>query len=41
MIGKDIEAYRKKIEEQEKLINYFQKKYKEQTGNELELPQTW
>ena len=38
---KNIEALRKTIEEQKKILNFFQSKYREQTGSELELPQTW
>lgn len=38
---KNIEALRKTIEEQKKILNFFQNKYREQTGSELELPQTW
>lgn len=38
---KNVEALRKTVEEQKKVINFCQTKFKEQTGNELEIPQTW
>lgn len=38
---KNVESLRKTIEEQKKVLTFFQKRFKEQTGNELELPQTW
>jgi len=38
---KNVEALRKTIEEQKKILNFFQSRFREQTGSELELPQTW
>lgn len=31
----------KKVEEQSKMIEFMRKKYRENTGKDIELPQTW
>lgn len=41
MSDKNVESLRKTIEEQKKILSFFQNKFREQTGNDLELPQTW
>ena len=37
----NIETLRKRIQEQNKIINFFQEKFQQQTGNTLTLPSTW
>lgn len=34
-------ALEKQVVEQKKLIEFMRKKFKENTGKEIELPQTW
>lgn len=38
---KNSEHLQKTIHEQQKIIEFYQEKYFEHTGNELEMPQTW
>lgn len=41
MSRNNLEQLRKTIEEQKKIINFFQTKFIQQTGNQLTLPQAW
>jgi hypothetical protein len=41
MSANNLESLRKTIQEQKKIINFFQQKFQEQTGNNLSVPSTW
>lgn len=41
MSSNNLESLRKTIQEQKKIINFFQQKFQEQTGNNLSMPTTW
>lgn len=41
MSANNLEGLRKTIQEQKKIINFFQQKFQEQTGNNLSMPSTW